>query len=90
MNCIQVSHLLVIVLVIVGLVQAAKLEQSASRYKRDASVNKPLKGTKKAPERDYAFEEDCLAAHNWWRDIHQAPDLVFDRKVSRPEVGATF
>lgn len=32
--------------------------------------------------KDKAFEADCLAAHNKWRRLHDAPPLEFDRKIA--------
>lgn len=51
-------------------------EASSLRGKREAPLAAKSKSSGKG------LEAECLRAHNKWRRLHQAPELVFDKKVS--------
>lgn len=60
------------------------------RWRRTAEVQtEPKKNKKKNSDKKkpvdgggYNFVNDCLAAHNKWRQLHGAADLKWDTKVS--------
>lgn len=77
------SWLLLVVLINCARLLASEATAAAAAADPEARLAKresPTRAEKRVSEKK--FEADCLRAHNKWRRFHQAPALVFDKKVS--------
>ena len=58
-------------------------QQQKKKNKGKKKKNKNKENEKKAAtDKAFGFITDCLNSHNKWRQIHGAPDLKWDTKVS--------